>query len=227
MFLGHFAVALGAKRYAPSLSLGTLFLAAQWLDLLWPTLLLLDVESVRIDPGNTSFTPLDFVSYPISHGLLAVVGWAALVGSVIGLVARSRRAGMVTGTLVVSHWLLDLLTHRPDLSLLPGSEIRVGLGLWSSVPATLAVELTLFAVGMSIYVGATRPRDRTGTVALVGLALFLLLAYAANVAGPPPPNVAAISWTGQAQWLLVLWAYWIDRHRRDRAEALAGTAGVS
>jgi hypothetical protein len=221
MFIGHFAVAFGAKRFAPRLSLGTLFLAAQWLDLLWPTLLLLGVERVRIDPGNTAFTPLDFVAYPLSHGLLAVVVQALVFGALVRWVSGSRRNGFVAGALVVSHWLLDLLTHRPDLPLLPGSETRVGLGLWNSVPATVVVEVGLFVVALWIYVRTTEPRDRIGSIGLGALAAFLLLIYAGNLFGPPPPDVPTIAWAGQAQWLIVLWGYWIDRHREPRTATAA------
>lgn len=214
MFLGHFAVAFGARRHAPSLSLGTLFLAAQWLDLLWPTLLMLGVESVRVDPGNTAFTPLEFVAYPFSHGLVPVLLQGLGLGAVIGALARSRRAGVVAGVLVVSHWLLDLLTHRPDLPLVPGSEVRVGLGLWNSIPATVAVELALFGAAVWWYARATEPRDRAGHLGLVALVLFLLAIYVMNLLGPPPPDAGSIAWVGQAQWLLIAWAYWLDRHRQ-------------
>ena len=216
MFIGHFAVAFGAKRCAPRLSLGTLFLAAQWLDLLWPTLLLLGVERVRIDPGNTAFTPLEFVAYPISHGLLSVGIQGLLLGTLIGWLAASRRAGVVAGLLVVSHWVLDFVTHRPDLPLIPGTDLRVGMGLWNSVPVTLVVELGVFAGALWLYLRTTAARDRAGTLGLAGLVAFLLVVYAGNVIGPPPPDTAVIAWVGQAQWLLVAWAYWIDRHRLDR-----------
>ena len=116
MFLGHFAVGFGAKRLAPRASLGTLLLAAQFIDLLWPTLVLLGVERVRIAPGITAVVPLDFEHYPISHSLLAVVGWALLFGAVYFLIRRDRRTSLVLGLAVLSHWLLDWITHRPDLA---------------------------------------------------------------------------------------------------------------
>lgn len=213
MFIGHFGVGLGAKAIVPRVSLGSLFLAAQFIDLLWPTLLLLGVERVRIEPGATAVTPLAFEHYPVSHSLLAVLGWALLVAGGHWLMRRNRRAALVMASLVVSHWLLDLLVHRPDLPLLPGSDIVVGLGLWSSLPLTLAVELPLFVVGARLYARATRPLDATGRWAFIGLLAFLPAIHAANLFGEPPPSVAAIAWVGHAQWLLVLWGYWIDRHR--------------
>lgn len=213
MFIGHFGVGLGAKAIVPRVSLGSLFVAAQFIDLLWPTLLLLGIERVRIEPGATAVTPLAFEHYPVSHSLLAVLGWALLVACGHWLVRRNKRAALVMAALVLSHWLLDLLVHRPDLPLVPGSDIVVGLGLWSSLPLTLAVELPLFVVGARLYARATRPRDATGRWAFIGLLAFLLAIYAANLLGEPPPNVEAIAWLGHAQWLLVLWGYWIDRHR--------------
>lgn len=213
MFIGHFGVGLGAKTLVPRVSLGSLFVAAQFIDLLWPTLLLLGIERVRIEPGATAVTPLAFEHYPVSHSLLAVLGWALLVAGGHWLMRRNRRAALVMAALVVSHWLLDLLVHRPDLPLLPGSDLVVGLGLWSSLPLTLAVELPLFLIGARLYACATRPIDATGRWAFLGLLAFLLAIYAANLLGEPPPDVEAIAWLGHAQWLLVLWGYWIDRHR--------------
>lgn len=212
MFLGHFAVGFGAKRFAPRASLGTLFLAAQYIDLVWPTLVLLGVERVRIAPGITTVVPLDFEHYPISHSLLAVVGWGLLFGGIYFLIRRDWRTSLVLGFAVVSHWLLDWLTHRPDLPLFPGGA-RVGLGLWQSLPATLIVELGLFATGVLLYWRVTRAADRTGCWALWVLVILLLVIYAGNLFGSPPPDAAAIGWVGQAQWLLIAWGYWLDRHR--------------
>jgi len=212
MFLGHFAVGFGAKRLAPRASLGTLLLAAQFIDLLWPTLVLLGVERVRIAPGITTVVPLDFEHYPISHSLFAVVGWALLFGAVYFLIRRDRRTSLVLGFAVLSHWLLDWLTHRPDLPLFPGSA-RVGLGLWQSLPATLIVELGLFVAGVALYRHATRAADRTGRWALWSLVTLLVVIYAANLFGTPPPDATTIGWVGQAQWLLIAWGYWLDRHR--------------
>ena len=214
MFLGHFGVGFGAKAAAPRTSLGTLLLASQLIDLLWPTLLLVGVERVAITPGITRVVPLDFTHYPISHSLAAVLLWAVLFGVAYQALRRYPRGALVCGLAVVSHWLLDLLTHRPDLPLSPGSDARVGLGLWGSLPATLLVELAVFAVGVFLYLRTTRASDRTGSIALWALVGFLLVIYAGNILGPPPPSVSAIAWLGQAQWLLVAWGYWIDRHRR-------------
>lgn len=223
MFLGHFAAALAAKRVAPRTSLGTLVAAAQLLDLVWPGLVLLGVEQVRVDPGNTAFTPLDFVSYPWTHSLLLVLVWAA--GFALAYQARtgSGRGAAVVGGLVLSHWLLDLVSHRPDLPLAPGAA-KVGLGLWSSVPATVLVEGALFAAGVYLYAAGTRARNRTGSLALWALVAFLVAVYAASL-GPPPPSARAVGVAGLAMWLFVPWAGWIDRNRAPAAAARLDAPG--
>lgn len=219
MFIGHFALGFAAKTAAPRVSLGTLFLAAQFIDLLWPTFLLMGLERVRIEPGVTAVTPLVFEHYPYSHSLLAVLGWAVLLAGLHFLLVRERRSAVVLAALVVSHWLLDLLVHRPDLPLLPWGGAVAGLRLWSSLTLTLALEVPLFALGVWLYARSTRAMDPAGRWGLVGLVLFLFVVYAGNVLGTPPPSVAAIAWLGQLQWLLVLWGYWVDRHRRALAPA--------
>ena len=213
MFIGHFALAFAGKRAAQKTSLGTLFLSVQLVDLLWPLFLFVGLEHVRVDPGNTSFTPLDFYDYPLTHSLAATVIWAALFGAVYLLLRRYRRGAWVVGLGVLSHWILDFLTHRPDLPLAPGSVLFLGLGLWNSVPGTLIIELGLFALGIVLYLRSTKPRDRIGVYALWALIAFLLLVYAGNTFGPPPPDEATLAIVGNAGWLFVLWAYWVDRHR--------------
>jgi len=213
MFIGHYAVAFGAKRAAPGVSLGMLFLATQLVDLLWPLFLLLDLEHVRIDPGNTVMTPLDFYDYPITHSLLGAVAWSLLTGLLYyGFRNNFRNALVVAGT-VFSHWILDLLTHRPDLPLGFGSTVYVGLGLWNSLWGTLLLELCLFLAGLFLYAGCTRARDRYGSYGLWSLAAVLLLIYAGNLFGPPPPSEAAIALAGNVSWVFVIWAYVVDRHR--------------
>jgi hypothetical protein len=214
MFIGHFALGLAGKRAAPALSLGTLFMAAQLLDLLWPTFLLLGIEQVQVAPGITPVTPLDFVSYPYSHSLAAALGWAALFGGVCWLWRRRAGNSLLLAGLVLSHWVLDWASHRPDLPLDFSGPARVGLGLWYSLPATLAVELLLLLAGALIYSRSTLPQDRAGHYGFWGLVVFLLVAYLAAVLGPPPTNAEMLGWGGQSVWLLVLWGFWVDRHRR-------------
>lgn len=211
MFVGHFAVSLAAKKTAPRLSLGTTFIACQLLDLIWPVLVLADVERVHVDPAATAFTPLAFDYYPWSHSLGMSLIWSLLAFLLFKALKRSHlEAGVVAG-LVFSHWLLDFLTHRPDMPLWFGDS-KAGLGLWNSVPATLAVELALFGGGIWLYLRATEaPTRRWGFWALIG---FLTLVYFANAFGPKPAvdtAPALIAGPALAIWLLVAWAYWVDR----------------
>ena len=213
MFIGHFAVGFAAKKVVPKPSLGTLFLAAQFIDLLWPLLLLLGLEKVSIDPGNTVVTPLNFTQYPISHGFVSVLIWGILVGGIYFILRKDKKTAFWLGMLVLSHWILDLLTPRPDLPLIPGSDVKVGLGLWNSLPGTILIEGGLFAFGVYYYMINTKAKNRTGVWSLWALVVFLLLIYVSNLFGPPPPEAGPIAYIGLAQWLLIAWGYWIDRNR--------------
>ena len=213
MFIGHFAVAFAAKRVVPKVSLGTLFISAQLVDLLWPPFLLLGIEHVRIAPGITAFTPLDFYDYPYTHSLLGAFFWAILAAALYCSVRRETKSALVVGFVVFSHWLLDLATHRPDLPIGLGRGMLVGWGLWNSIPATIMVEIALFVAGVWIYLKSTRAHDRIGTYGFWSLAVFLVMVYLANAFGSPPPSAQMIAIAGNATWLFVVWAYWIDRHR--------------
>lgn len=225
MFLGHFGVGFGAKRAVPGVSLGTLFVACQLADLLWPTLVLLGLERFEIRPGITAVTPLDFISYPYSHSLVALSAWGVLFGALYALINRSRVATAIAlALIVVSHWVLDVLVHRPDMPVTVSGTMRLGFGLWNSVPGTLIAELSTFTAGVVLYARETRARDRIGSVAFGLLVGFLLVVFFLNVFGPPPPSVGAVAWSAQAMWLLVIWAYWVDRHRCRRASSPGGRA---
>lgn len=213
MFIGHFAVGFAAKKLHPKPSLGTTFLAAQFLDLLWPSLLLLNVEKVELNPDTTAPVPLLFTHYPVSHSLLAVVGWSVLFGLFYFLFWKNKNAAMVVGLCVISHWLLDLAVHVPDLPLYPGDSLLLGFGLWKLKIVELIVELLLFAGGVFLYLRTTKTKNKTGTWATLSLIIFLLIVHLLNVFGPPPPDVKAVAWAGQLQWLLVAWGYWADNGR--------------
>jgi hypothetical protein len=225
MFIGHYALALGSKPLAPQVSLGTLFLACQWADLLWPTLVMMGVESFSVRPGITAVTPLDFESYPYSHSLLSLLVWGVLIGLIYRVVRGGpRRSAVLLAALVVSHWLLDVTVHRPDMPLAPGIGPRLGLGMWRSIPLTLAVEFILYTVGVALYLRATVARDRIGSIGLWALLAFLALVELGNVLGPPPPSVRAVVVSAQALWLIVLWGYWVDRHRQGRAARMSSSS---
>jgi hypothetical protein len=213
MFLGHYGVAFAAKRVAPSTSLGALTFAGQFLDELWPILLLLGVEQVRIVPGLMAANPLDFVYYPYSHSLLMAIVWGVLVAGAYFLLKRYGRGALIIGALVVSHWFLDLPMHRADLPLWPGaSSPKVGWGLWNSIPATYVIEFAIYAIGIALYLRATRARDRVGSWGLWAYILVLAILYVMGN-GSPPPSERVLAWTALGIWLFVPWAWWVDKHR--------------
>lgn len=216
MFIGHFGVGFGAKKIDNKPSLGTLFLAAQFVDLLWPFLLILGIEKVEITPGISAFNPLDFTYYPFTHSLLAAIFWALLFGAIYFFIKKNIKSAVVLGTLVLSHWVLDLIVHIPDLPIFPGSNVKVGFGLWNSIAGTIIVEGLIFLGGVYLYFKSTKAKNKKGAFALWGLAIFLILVYILNIIGPPPDSAQAIGYVGLSQWLIIAWGYWIDRNRKSR-----------
>lgn len=213
MFIGHFAVGFASKRWAPRTSLAVLLAAPLLADIIWPVLVLLGAERVEIVPGATAMNPLVFVSYPWSHSLLLDAVWAALFAGAVWAAQKDRTAALVVAAGVLSHWVLDWISHAPDMPLWPGGP-RTGLALWNHVAGTVTVEVVLFTVGVAFYATATRARDRTGHLALWSLVALLGALYVANVVSPPPVSVAPVAWSGVAAAVLFpLWAWWLDRHR--------------
>ncbi|HEX3534507.1 MAG TPA: hypothetical protein VHT23_09825 [Gemmatimonadaceae bacterium] len=220
MFIGHYGVAFAAKRATPGASLGALTFAAQFLDELWPILLLLGVEHVRIVPGLMAANPLDFTYYPFSHSLVMAIVWGGLVGGICYLRGHRGRAAFVMAMLVVSHWFLDLVMHRPDLPLWPGpSSPKFGWGLWNSVAGSYAIEFAIYGIGIWLYVSGTRALDKIGSWGLWTYIIVLAAIFVASN-GPPPPSEHVLAWTALAIWLFVPWAWWVDKHRAPIAQVI-------
>ncbi len=208
MFIGHFGLALGTRRFAALPSLAMLFIAVQFLDLLWPVFVLLGLENFSIDPGNTAMTPLNFSHYPYSHSLLMAVVWGMALALVYFVFTRNKRGAVILGALVVSHWLLDYLTHAPDLQLAPWNPARFGLGLWNHPAAELTLEIAIYIGGAYLYFKQAQPKRKWAFISLVAI-LFLI--HLANIFGPPPPSVQAVAYSALLLWLFVIWAWWIER----------------
>ncbi|MEP6595176.1 MAG: hypothetical protein ABJA71_04480 [Ginsengibacter sp.] len=213
MFIGHFAVGFAAKKVNNKPSLGTYFLAAQFLDLLWPTLLLAGVEKVEIIRGKTEGPPINFTYYPFSHSLLMVLVWSLLFYIIYWLAYKNKKAALVLALCVLSHWVLDLFVHLPDLPLYPGNSPLFGFALWKNMTPELIIEFLLFITGVSLYLNSTTATTKTGIFSFWGLIIFLIVIHIANTYSAPPPSVNTIAWAGQLQWLIVLWGYWVDRNR--------------
>jgi len=218
MFIGHYALGLAAKRVAPRTSLGTLFAAPTLADLLWPVFLLLGWEQARVVPASNPFLVLWLDDFPISHSLLTLIGWGVLFGFLYRARTGYGRGAVVVALLVVSHWVLDFVTHRPDMPFYPGSAAG-GLGLWNSVVGTLVVEGLLFLGGVAIYARSTKPRDRVGRYGFWALIVVLAGLYASSLFAPPPPNITALAIGAIVfGWLFVLFGMWVDRHREAVVE---------
>ena len=217
MFLGHYGVAFALKRAEPKLSLGTLFVAVQLADLLWGIFLLVGWERVRIDPGFTAVTPLQFLEYPISHSLVGMTMWA-LIGAAVYYswptrdTSRHWQAAALVGAAILSHFLLDLVVHAPDLPVWGQDSRKLGLGLWNHPTATLLLELVTLAAGVAVYVGFRSRRHPVRAGRLGSLVLVLVAIYLLSLFGPPPPSVTAIA-VADIIGLVALAAFaaWADR----------------
>jgi hypothetical protein len=219
MFIGHFGVALAAKRLAPRTSLATLIAAAQTLDILWPVFLMFGWEHYRVAPGITRVQPFDFYDYPYSHSLIMAAFWAVTFSLAYFLLRRYAAGAWVVGGLVLSHWFLDLLVHRPDLPLFFSGGPKVGLGLWNSWAASIGSEAILFGGGIWIYLRSTRARDRIGSFAFWILIPLLGLGWLGALFGPPPPSVRPLAVGALVMWgIFIPAAWWADRHREPSAE---------
>ena len=213
MFIGHNAFAFVSKRVAPRGSLGVYTAAVMLPDLIWPIFLLLGIEHVRIQPGATRFTPLDFYDYPWTHSLLMTVAWGLFFSGIYMAITHYFRGAIWVLLGVVSHWVLDFIVHRPDLPLYPNGP-KVGLGLWNSPPATIVIESAMFAVAVLIYRSGTKPLDRIGSIGMWSFIIALALIYIANASAKPPASPRDIAYLGLTLWLLPFWAGWFDRHRQ-------------
>jgi len=228
MFLGHYGVAFALKRAEPKLSLGTLFLAVQLADLLWGIFLLLGWERVRIDPGFTAVTPLQFLEYPISHSLVGMTMWA-LVGAAVYYswptrdTSRHWQAAALVGVAILSHFPLDLVVHAPDLPVWGQDSRKLGLGLWNNPTATLILELVTLAAGVAVYVGFRSRRHPVRPGRLAGVVLVLVAIYLISFFGPPPPSVTVIAVVDIVGLLvLAVFAAWADRRATPAELAAAG-----
>lgn len=217
MFIGHFGIGLAGKKAGKEISLGTLIMASQWLDLIWPLLVLLNIETVKVNPGDTKMTPLSFISYPYSHSLFFVIIWGILFGGIYYTVKRNIKNSIILGVLVISHWLLDLFVHRLDLPLYPGSGF-CGFGMWNYPLLEIPFEIVIFIIGVFLYLNFTKSKDKIGFFSFWSLIIVLTGIHFINLFGTPPPDTNSIAYAGLGIWLFVIWGYWIDKHRANKSK---------
>lgn len=211
MLVGHFGVGLAAKRFAPKTSAGTLMLASLLPDLLAWILLLSGVEHARIHPGITRTNALDLYDIPISHSLLMDAVWGLLFAGAYYLWRRHWRASGIILTVVLSHWLLDFLSHRPDMPLAPGVHQYFGLGLYNSPLAMFLVEGMIWFAGIVVYARCTRPRKRMGAYVFWSVAALLTAVWVVTLGGAAPSALRPAAISSLIFFsIVVLWAYLID-----------------
>ncbi|HUO89799.1 MAG TPA: hypothetical protein VMU08_11525 [Rhizomicrobium sp.] len=187
MFIGHYGVSFAGKAAERRLPLWLLFLAVQWLDIVWSVLVMLNVEKVRIVPGFTESNGMDLYYMPYTHGLPGALALAAVFGIFATLFWRERRAAIwaVAAGAVFSHWLLDLVVHVEDLPLL-GDSYKVGFGLWRHVWLSLPLELICLVAGAALYARSVPSRTRRGDVALWSFVAVMAAVQVGVTFGPQP-----------------------------------------
>ena len=208
MFIGHYALGLASKRASDPPSLAMTFLAVEFLDLIWPIFVLLGYESFQIEEGITKITPIDFSNYPYSHSLLMALIWSMLFGVVYFMATKNRKNAWLLGGLVLSHWILDFIVHRPDLPLTPFGKTKVGLGMWDFPFPVIILEIGLFILGVYLYLSA---RDHKRKIVFWSLIGFLMIIHVMNLLGPAPPNEGAVTWSANLMWIFVIWAWWAEK----------------
>lgn len=217
MFIGHFGLAFAAKKVAPKVSLGTLFIATQFVDILWPFLLVFKIEKVAIVPGYTKVNAFDFLYFPFTHSLLMGIVWGITGGWVYWLFKREIRGAFIVGLAILSHWFLDLIVHIPDLPLTPFGGYKIGFGLWNSLLGTFIIETTIFLIGTCIYFKCTKAKNKVGGWGLYVLIALLVLVSCSNTFGPPPSPKGSLMFllflVMSVMILIILLAYWVDKNR--------------
>jgi hypothetical protein len=215
MFVGHYGPSFAATSLNKSIPLWVLFLAVQFLDILWGTFVLLGIEKVRIVPGITATSPLDLYYMPYTHGLDTAILWALLVTVLYRVVRRDSgwAAAALVGAAVFSHWVLDLLVHRPDMPLYDDT-FKVGLGLWNYPVVASGLEVLSLFGGLYLYFRATKPVTPGGRYGMVVFGVVMLIMQGIAFFGPPPASDRRVASEALAFYFILAGvAYWLERMR--------------
>lgn len=215
MFIGHFGLSFAAKKAAPKVSLATLFIATQFVDILWPFMLIFNIEKVAVTPGYTKVNSYEFLYFPYTHSLFMGLVWGILTALIFFLIKKDTREAIVIGLCVISHWFLDLIVHSADLPITPFGDYKAGFGLWNHVAATLIIELIIFFGGLFIYTSITRAKNKKGSRGLWALAALLILVTISNTFGPAPPNSITTLFISFIilMAIIISLAGWVDKNR--------------
>lgn len=219
MFIGHFGIGFALKKVEPGLNLGLLIFGAILADILFGVFLLAGVEHAKIVPGATVVSPFEFYDYPYSHSalgaiILAAAGFLAYWLWPTGDRTQRKRPAFVFAVAIFSHFILDVISHTPDMTLFGNNSPGLGLSLWNSLAGTMIVELGLFSIGIALYMSATHSISSSGKYGFFLMVLTLIALYIANIFSPPPPDIISVGVTMTAgQLVLVAIAFWVDKKR--------------
>lgn len=220
MGVGHLAASFAVRARFPRVPLFFLLLAGVLADLLWGLAILSGIERAHIGTETGSTIPIVLESVPFTHSLVACAIWGALAASLWWLWRRDSAGALVLAALVASHWLLDFVSHVPDIPILPSGPL-VGLGLWRWRTGSLIVELLMFWAGLVLYARGTTRKDRIGSVGLIVLVALLTVLGAGAYFSPPPPSILPLAIGNLVLLLPLLLLDWVDRHRQIPARKLA------
>jgi len=219
MFVGHYGPSFAVTAIKPTAPLWLVFIAVQLVDVAWAILIFIGIENVRIVPGITASNPLNLYYMPYTHSLVAAVLWS-VAAVVVCKPLRGVRSWSVAawiGAAVFSHWVLDLVVHRPDLPLYDDA-MKVGLGIWNYPMIALALEALLLFGGMMMYLRRTKPINAIGRFGppIFGLVMLAIQAYI--FFGPPPASPGALALTALVSYVVfAVVAEWLDRQRSHAA----------
>ena len=215
MFIGHYGPSFACKAWKPVVPLWVLFVAVQLVDIVWAVLVLLGIEKVRIVPGITATNPFDLYYMPFTHSLPGAIFWAVGAAAVYRAVAPAQKwtAAVIVGGAVFSHWVLDLVVHRPDLPLYDDA-YKVGFGLWNYPAIAFLLEIALLFGGIAFYLRVTQPIDVIGRYGMTVLGLFAVVLQAYVFFGPPPVSDTAFALTALVLYFaFAVLVYWLEGKR--------------
>jgi hypothetical protein len=215
MFVGHYGVSFAIKSIQKPIPLWLLFIAVQFVDVLWAIFVLAGIEKVRITPGITATNPLDLYYMPYTHSLVAALLWSG-AGFIWHKVARrgASYAALLVAAAVFSHWVLDLIVHRPDLPLYDDT-LKVGFGLWNYPALALALEASLLFGGIFLYLRASKAVSPAGRFGMLVFGIFLLVAQAIVFFGAPPTSPSAAALTALLSYVVLAGVvYWLEKKRQ-------------
>ena len=216
MFVGHYAASLALKKVEKKASLGLLFLAVQFVDILFFPFVLLGIERFNIVEHFTQSTHFELEYMPYTHSLLASFLWAGFIYGVFRIISpRNKSIALVMGIAVLSHWFLDLIVHTPDLPLWSDASMKLGFGLWNNAVATYVLEAILLVGGLWLYMGSTTASSSFGKYGIYVFSVVLLLINAVNIFGPLTGDnkVAMAIITLAMYFIFAVAAHLLDRKR--------------